>query len=55
MEYSAGALWYAGGSRFDLIASDGGKTARATTPSNTQIEGFWLHKTVYWYALSLYR
>ena len=34
-------LRYAGRSRFDLIASDGGtKTARAATTSNTQIEGF---------------
>ena len=39
---------YAGRSRFDLIASDGGtKTARAATPPNTQIEGFSLYKTVY--------
>ena len=39
---------YAERSRFDLIASDGGtKTARAATPSNTQIEGFSLYKTVY--------
>jgi len=39
---------YAGRSRFDLIASDGGtKTAWAATPPNTQIEGFSLYKTVY--------